>query len=67
MEEFELDPPKAGEVLVRTVAAGLCHSDEHVANGDLSAPNDVMEAMGLPAMFPLIGGARRVGGCARGR
>lgn len=56
VEEFELDPPKAGEVLLQNVAAGLCHSDEHVANGDLSAPNEVMEAMGLPAMFPVIGG-----------
>ena len=28
--ELELDPPKAGEVLIRYVAAGLCHSDEHV-------------------------------------
>lgn len=56
VEEFELDPPRAGEVLVRNVAAGMCHSDEHIARGDLSAPNDVMKAMGLPEMFPLIGG-----------
>ena len=27
--EVELDPPKAGEVLVRVAYAGLCHSDEH--------------------------------------
>ncbi len=56
VEEFDLDPPQAGEVLLQNVAAGLCHSDEHVANGDLSAPNDVMAAMGLPAMFPVVGG-----------
>lgn len=56
VEEFELDPPRAGEVLVRNVAAGMCHSDEHILTGDLSAPNDVMAAMGMPKMFPLIGG-----------
>jgi NDMA-dependent alcohol dehydrogenase len=56
VEEFELDPPRAGEVLVEMAAAGLCHSDEHILNGDMSAPNEVMEAFGLPSMFPMIGG-----------
>jgi S-(hydroxymethyl)glutathione dehydrogenase/alcohol dehydrogenase len=35
IEEIELDPPKAGEVLVRLVASGLCHSDEHFLTGDM--------------------------------
>ena len=56
VEDFDLDPPKAGEVLLRNAAAGMCHSDEHIARGDLSAPNDVMRAQGLPEMFPIIGG-----------
>ena len=56
VEEFELDPPRAGEVLVEMAAAGMCHSDEHILNGDMSAPNEVMKAFGLPAMFPMIGG-----------
>jgi NDMA-dependent alcohol dehydrogenase len=56
VEDFELDPPRAGEVLVEMAAAGLCHSDNHILNGDMSAPNEVMKAYGLPAMFPLIGG-----------
>ncbi|BBZ15650.1 hypothetical protein MBRA_58450 (plasmid) [Mycobacterium branderi] len=56
VEEFELDPPRAGEVLLKNVAAGMCHSDEHIVTGDLSAPNDVMKSMGMPEMFPLIGG-----------
>jgi alcohol dehydrogenase len=56
VEEFELDHPKAGEVLLKNVAAGMCHSDEHIVTGDLSAPNDVMTSMGMPEMFPLIGG-----------
>jgi alcohol dehydrogenase len=37
-------------------AAGLCHSDDHILKGDMSAPNEVMKAMGLPTMFPMIGG-----------
>jgi NDMA-dependent alcohol dehydrogenase len=56
VEDFELDPPRAGEVLVEMAAAGLCHSDEHILNGDMSAPNEVMKAFGLPSMFPMIGG-----------
>jgi NDMA-dependent alcohol dehydrogenase len=56
VEDFELDPPRAGEVLVEMAAAGLCHSDEHILNGDMSVSNEVMEAYGLPSMFPMIGG-----------
>ncbi len=37
IEPIELDPPRAGEVLVRMAAIGLCHSDEHVRTGDLRA------------------------------
>ena len=33
VEELELDPPKAGEVLVRMAASGVCHSDLHVVQG----------------------------------
>lgn len=56
VEEFELDPPRAGEVLVRMAAAGLCHSDDHILSGDMSAPNEVLRSLGLPTMFPTIGG-----------
>ena len=44
IEEIELDPPKAGEVLVRMGGSGLCHSDEHIVTGDLPWP------------LPMIGG-----------
>ena len=37
VEEVELDPPEGGEVLVRVAAAGVCHSDLHLANGALGA------------------------------
>lgn len=33
IEELELDPPKAGEVLVRMAASGVCRSDWHTARG----------------------------------
>ena len=39
IEEFQLDPPRAGEVLVQMAAAGLCHSDEHIRQGHLAAPS----------------------------
>ena len=35
VEELELDPPRAGELLVRIAAAGVCHSDLHLADGHL--------------------------------
>ena len=47
--ELELDPPKAGEVLVRFVAAGLCHSDDHLRTGD------------IPVRFPVVGGHEGAG------
>ncbi|MGH8718801.1 MAG: zinc-dependent alcohol dehydrogenase family protein [Burkholderiales bacterium] len=38
IEEVELDPPGPGEVLVKIKAAGLCHSDLSVINGDRPRP-----------------------------
>ena len=38
IETVELDPPGRGELLVRIVAAGLCHSDLSVINGDRPRP-----------------------------
>jgi S-(hydroxymethyl)glutathione dehydrogenase / alcohol dehydrogenase len=35
VRELELDPPGPDEVLVRVAAAGVCHSDLHLADGDL--------------------------------
>ncbi|HTP22011.1 MAG TPA: Zn-dependent alcohol dehydrogenase [Solirubrobacteraceae bacterium] len=36
-ETVMLAPPRRGEVLVRVVAAGVCHSDVHLADGQLGA------------------------------
>ena len=52
VEEIELDPPQAGEVLVKMVASGLCHSDEHVLTGDLA---------GAAPAPPMIGGHEGAG------
>jgi len=34
IEELELDPPGEGEVRVRMLASGVCHSDLHVRDGE---------------------------------
>ena len=34
--EIELDPPRAGEVLVKMTATGVCHSDVHFYTGDVA-------------------------------
>lgn len=47
--ELDLDPPKQGEVLLRFVTAGLCHSDEHLRHGDI-----------VPR-FPMVGGHEGAG------
>ncbi len=44
-ETLQLDPPRAGEVLVRVAYAGLCRSDEHRRHGLVGG-----------GRFPLIGG-----------
>jgi S-(hydroxymethyl)glutathione dehydrogenase/alcohol dehydrogenase len=35
LEDVELAPPRADEVLVRVAAAGVCHSDVRLADGEL--------------------------------
>ncbi|WP_261566532.1 NDMA-dependent alcohol dehydrogenase [Frankia gtarii] len=49
VEDVELDPPKANEVLVRLAASGLCHSDDHSITGD------------MPAALPMVGGHEGAG------
>ena len=42
IEELVLDEPKRGEVLVRMVASGVCHSDLYVADGEWERPANVV-------------------------
>jgi alcohol dehydrogenase len=41
IEELDLTPPGAGEVLVEVKAAGLCHSDLSVINGNRPRPTPI--------------------------
>ncbi len=47
VESVELDAPGAGEVLVKIAAAGLCHSDLSIVNGD--RPRQMPMALGHEA------------------
>ncbi|HYI67213.1 MAG TPA: zinc-binding dehydrogenase [Candidatus Limnocylindrales bacterium] len=42
IEELLLDEPQSGEVLVRMVASGVCHSDLHVVDGEWERPATVV-------------------------
>lgn len=50
IEDVDLDAPGPGEVLVKIAAAGLCHSDLSVINGDRPRPTPMLlghEAAGV--------------------
>lgn len=66
IREIDLDPPRDGEVLVRMAVAGVCHSDDHFATGDLAPTPELAELMRaggfpVPDSFPLIGGHEGAG------
>lgn len=42
LETLELDDPRAGEILVRVVATGVCHTDLVVRDGMLPTPQPVV-------------------------
>jgi NDMA-dependent alcohol dehydrogenase len=48
--ELELDDPRSGEIQVELAASGLCHSDDHMATGDLDA-----------GIYPFAGGHEGAG------
>jgi Zn-dependent alcohol dehydrogenase len=43
--DITLDPPRAGEVLVKTAVAGICHSDDHFATGDMVPGPELAEML----------------------
>lgn len=66
IEELALDEPRSGEVLVRMVASGVCHSDLHVVDGEWERPANVVLGHEGAAVVEAIGpdvprGALRVG------
>jgi S-(hydroxymethyl)glutathione dehydrogenase/alcohol dehydrogenase len=60
-EEIEIDPPADREIRVKMVYSGMCHSDEHLRTGDISAPPEVLEMIGVKSMFPVVGGHEGAG------
>jgi NDMA-dependent alcohol dehydrogenase len=48
--DLEVDDPRQNEIRVKTVAAGLCHSDDHMVTGDVPV-----------AVYPLCGGHEGAG------
>ena len=64
LRTLELDEPKAGEVLVRLVATGICHTDLSMLRGNLPVPlpfvpghegAGVVEAVGPGVTSPEVG------------
>ena len=47
VEEFELDPPRAGEVLLRLAATGLA-TPGHIRQGEHGPPPEALRARGSP-------------------
>jgi NDMA-dependent alcohol dehydrogenase len=48
--EIEMDPPRQGELLIKMIASGLCHSDDHLVTGDLPV-----------SLYPVAGGHEGAG------
>ncbi len=48
--ECDVEEPRQGELLVKMVASGLCHSDDHLCTGDIPV-----------AMYPMAGGHEGAG------
>jgi S-(hydroxymethyl)glutathione dehydrogenase/alcohol dehydrogenase len=48
--DLDVDDPRPGEIQVKLVASGMCHSDDHVATGDVPV-----------GMYPFAGGHEGAG------
>ena len=51
IEEVEIDKPERNEILIKTVASGLCHSDLHFIDGSWS----------MFSMYPMLLGHEAAG------
>ncbi|MDA8275872.1 MAG: NDMA-dependent alcohol dehydrogenase [Actinomycetota bacterium] len=61
VEEIEVADPGPHEVVVQMAYAGMCHSDEHLRTGDISAAPEVLGVFGVDSMFPIVGGHEGAG------
>jgi S-(hydroxymethyl)glutathione dehydrogenase / alcohol dehydrogenase len=57
VEDVELAPPLADEVLVRTAAAGLCHSDLHLMGGAQACPTPAVLGHEAAGVVEAVGAA----------
>jgi len=57
-EVLDVGEPHAHEVQVELAYAGMCHSDEHLRTGDITAPPELLELLEIPSMFPCVGATR---------
>lgn len=48
--ELDVDAPRAGELLIRMAASGMCHSDDHIITGDMPF-----------SLYPVAGGHEGAG------
>src|SRR5437764_2501316 len=63
VEEYQVEPPGPGEVLVRVQASGVCHTDLHIRNGAIGTlpillgheGAGVVEAVGPGVTTPQVG------------
>jgi len=61
IHDLELQPPKAGEVLVRIAVAGVCHSDWHLVTGATKHPMPVVAGHEGAGVVEAVGeGVKRV-------
>ena len=67
VEDFELDPPRPARCSSRWPPPGCAIPMNTSATATCPCSNEVMEAFGLPSMFPMIGGHEGVGRGARDR
>jgi NDMA-dependent alcohol dehydrogenase len=60
-EVIDIDEPNDWEVEIKMAYAGLCHSDQHLQDGTLTASQETLDSMGIESLFPMLGGHEGAG------
>ncbi|MBF8283660.1 MAG: zinc-containing alcohol dehydrogenase, partial [Anaerolineales bacterium] len=55
IETLDLEPPRAGEALVKITAVGVCHSDWHLMTGATKHPVPVVPGHEGAGMVEAVG------------
>jgi NDMA-dependent alcohol dehydrogenase len=55
VEDIAIDPPQAGEVLVRIAACAICHSDIHALRGEWGGEVPVVEGHEASGIVEMVG------------